>query len=342
MRRRDFLKVPALAMILPYYSGLKLSQAKPIGCGIGIGRGDCKHCYHWTAEGLSRAMDSGFMFPGFSGETCHKCKRTANTLAGEAGWFCCCGEYNCQDLHYHQKPHKHPDLGPTSREIEKGFSQVPRADSRATRTPIPNEAMAKRKQRRKTNPSDALDPARKKRTAPKDRDLIEGDHIDSLPPPNQMLPAGVSGRDLFPLMGLKVEHEEGSRSAHAFVHPRYGEYYWAYWDNTPPSWMDPMLLVDMARKDTKVQALLVKALKANKKKPYLKALDQELLRVFEEEYLPWVVEKFDLARGLVADWLVINAAEQQLRGKEQEEKAAQVDKRRRKKRSRQKKKPTVE
>ena len=147
---------------------------------------------------------------------------------------------------------------------------------------------------------------------------------------------------MFPLMGLKIEHAEDSRAAHAFVHPRYGDYYWGYWNNVPPSWMDPMLLADMARKDTKVLAILARALKANKKNPYLKPLSNEVQRVFEEEYLPWIIEKFELVQELIADWLIANAADRSLQEKELNREAAARDKRRRRKRTGQKAKSKVE
>jgi hypothetical protein len=201
--------------------------------------------------------------------------------------------------------------------------------------------MAKRK-RRSTKASDPLDPTRKKRAVPKERGLIEGDAVDGLAPPNHMLPAAVSGKDMFPLMGLKIEHNEDSRAEHAFVHPRYGDYYWGYWNNTPPSWMDPMLLADMARKDEAVKALLAKAVRANKKQPYLKQLSAELERVFEEVYLPWLIQKFGLTQDLVAEWLIANAADRKLQEKERAEEAKRIDKRRRRKRSSKRTKPEVE
>ena len=180
--------------------------------------------------------------------------------------------------------------------------------------------MAKKKRRRRRAPSDPLDPARKRRAAPRERELIEGDAIDTLSPPNQLVPTAESGRNMYPLMALKAEHTPDGRPSHAFVHPRYGEYYWFNWENLPPSWMDPMLLATMARRDEKVQALLAKAVKANKKKPYLKQLAVEVQRVFEEVYLPWIVLRFEKINPLVAEWLIINAAERKLRAAEREKK----------------------
>lgn len=199
----------------------------------------------------------------------------------------------------------------------------------------------KRKRRRATA-NDPLDLAQKKRAVSKDRGLLEGSIIDGLPPPNQLLPAGVHGRNMFPLMGLQIEHKESSRASHAFVHPRYGSYYSGYWNNTPPSWMDPMLLADMAKKDPTVRNLLQRAVKANKKLPYLRALSRELGKVFENEYLPWVIEKFAETQTLVAEWLIINAVDKKLRATEDSETAARIDNRRqRKKRARQKRSSEV-
>lgn len=172
-------------------------------------------------------------------------------------------------------------------------------------------ARVRRKRRRKTTPSNPFDPKPRQRAI--ERSLIEGDAIDGLKPPNQLIPMSVSGRNLYPLMGIQVLRDEEARANYAFIHPRYGNYYWGYWDNTPPSWMDPMLLADTAKKDPAIQALLKKALASNKKKTVLNQLTKELSRVFEDEYLVWIIEQFDLVKEIVAEWLIINAADAKLR-----------------------------
>jgi hypothetical protein len=197
--------------------------------------------------------------------------------------------------------------------------------------------MAKRRRR---TPKDPFAPPKKRAVA--DRKLLEGYAVDSLSPPNQLVPTGISGRDLYPLLGLQaVGDEAGDRAAHVFVHPRYGEYYWTYWNNCPPSWMDPMLLATMAKKDPKIRALLAACVKGNKKN--IRGVTKELRRVFEEEYLPWMIDRFEQVEDLVAEWLILNAADEHVQEEENAYQAAQVDNRRRKRRkTRQAETPAVE
>jgi hypothetical protein len=193
--------------------------------------------------------------------------------------------------------------------------------------------MAKRRRRRKSTAAKdpLLDGAPKPKTT-KTRGLIEGDCIDGMSAPNQAVSGAVTGRNMFPLLGLQLPNEGESRTSYAFVHPRYGSYYWAHWDNAPPSWMDPVLLSDMAKKDPEIRRLLGKALSTNKKQPTQKALAKELDRVFSDEYLPFVIEEFEKVADLTAEWMILNAAEGKLREAEAKEADAKYNKRRQKKR----------
>lgn len=69
-------------------------------------------------------MSTWTYYQGFSGESCGKCKATANVLAGGAGWFCPCGHYNFQLLFHHQPPHEMPTYGPSKHSIKEGHAMA--------------------------------------------------------------------------------------------------------------------------------------------------------------------------------------------------------------------------
>jgi len=75
--------------------------------------------FDFTKEQIAREMVERNNTLEYSGETCYKCKKTANIADKEHGWFCTCGSYN-QGSRHGQFPHEHPDLGPTSDVIKEG------------------------------------------------------------------------------------------------------------------------------------------------------------------------------------------------------------------------------
>ncbi len=88
-----------------------------------------------------------------------------------------------------------------------------------------------------------------------------------------------------------------------FVHERYGVNHYSEWADQPPTWMDPHLLVALAEKDPGFQAAVAKAFKQNDVKAY-KLVEAEVNRIFEEEYLPWLIEHFrEHALSLITQWV---------------------------------------
>lgn len=78
--------------------------------------------FMFTVRQITDAADTWANFNGFTGETCHGCKKTANVLAGGPGWICTCGEYNAQGLHDYRISHTSPDLGPDAETIQAGYA----------------------------------------------------------------------------------------------------------------------------------------------------------------------------------------------------------------------------
>ena len=67
--------------------------------------------FKWKADRIVEAILTWHNWPGFSGEYCYQCKKTANVL-GTHGWICVCGAFNAQCFHHNNMPHHYPQLGP--------------------------------------------------------------------------------------------------------------------------------------------------------------------------------------------------------------------------------------
>jgi hypothetical protein len=79
-----------------------------------------KESFDFTPEQIQNALNTWANYNGFEGDTCHKCKLTANVLGGP-GWICTCGHYILQNWHGgRMMPHDYPDLGPTKNIIHMG------------------------------------------------------------------------------------------------------------------------------------------------------------------------------------------------------------------------------
>lgn len=83
------------------------------------------------------------------------------------------------------------------------------------------------------------------------------------------------------------------------------------WD-VPPTWMDPEVFVRMC-KDTPGVMELAKKVASSKRPDNLKELTAAIVEVFEEQYLLFVVEEFEKAAPLVAEWLRAHAADRDKR-----------------------------
>ena len=75
----------------------------------------------YTAEEITEMADIWANDQSFTGETCGKCKKTANVFAGGAEWFCDCGHYNVQSFGSFNMPHNFPDMGTPSKVIKLGY-----------------------------------------------------------------------------------------------------------------------------------------------------------------------------------------------------------------------------
>jgi hypothetical protein len=108
-------------------------------------------------------------------------------------------------------------------------------------------------------------------------------------------------RNRWPLTSLLRRAE--NTIAGVFIHPRHGVTHWNEWAEQPPTWMDPHVLVDMAMEDDELKAALAKGFKQNDVKAY-QAVEACLRRVFEEQYLPWMINEFiSCASAPLAVWV---------------------------------------
>lgn len=82
--------------------------------------------FEWSQEKIIEAATTWANFNGFTADTCWKCKRTANVLAGGPGWFCVCGYYSTLPWSGHQIPHDNPDLGPKQEDITAAYKSIGR------------------------------------------------------------------------------------------------------------------------------------------------------------------------------------------------------------------------
>ncbi len=76
----------------------------------------------YSAEQIASMCSNGGMHSGFTAESCGHCKAKANVFAHNAGWFCACGDYNCQSWSGSCIPHEHPDHGPSLAVIRAGHA----------------------------------------------------------------------------------------------------------------------------------------------------------------------------------------------------------------------------
>jgi hypothetical protein len=79
--------------------------------------------FEYSREDIIIANQTWANYNGFSGETCGVCGATANVLAGGAGWFCVCGQYNAQSLSCFRLPHDSPTYGPDGETIANAHTE---------------------------------------------------------------------------------------------------------------------------------------------------------------------------------------------------------------------------
>lgn len=150
-----------------------------------------------------------------------------------------------------------------------------------------------------------------KKHKPKPKMLYEGECVDPMERPNTLVPLedcedqdelGLYLR--WPLVML-MQDRDRDKPAAVFVDTERHRTPYAYqWVEHPPTWMDPHLFAEMCRQDAAVQRICEEAYKRNN--PGLwKQLLPELSRVFDEQYLPYVLERFEnIAAPFLAKWLI--------------------------------------
>jgi hypothetical protein len=119
-----------------------------------------------------------------------------------------------------------------------------------------------------------------------------------------------SFEDLFPVLELKVPAGKGAGSSEGY----------AFFDYThdageitgkcePPTWMDPVLFIELADKREEIRQLAAKCIKKNTvSRADQSKMEGILQELFEQEYLVYAFEKFAKCRGLIAEWLFAHYA----------------------------------
>lgn len=148
--------------------------------------------------------------------------------------------------------------------------------------------------------------AKKKEPKP----LYAGDAVDGMDPPNHMVPLlhEPDNREYrWPLLRLRYVDAESGDHCGLFFDAYHGDGHWE-WSDRAPTWMDPELFLRMCKKDPRVGRILAEAFKQNQTGPATRKLPEILDELFDEVYLPYVIEHFEEARDCLIQWMVRNYA----------------------------------
>ena len=110
----------------------------------------------------------------------------------------------------------------------------------------------------------------------------------------------------FPLLHLvRAEVGCGEPLGPIFVDDIYGLVRWVDRDaESPPTWMDPELFVRAILDDETVASLMTRG----NTKETRRAMRKRLLELFDTLYIPYVVEQFQEASGMLSRWMLAHAA----------------------------------
>jgi hypothetical protein len=141
--------------------------------------------------------------------------------------------------------------------------------------------------------------------------LYEGEFVAPLEPPNHLVPKAETRRRKpasaylqWPLVLLHQLDEESDSKLPVFIDQRHNPDGSYQWQDHPPTWMDPHLFLSIAWKDKEVRDLCHRAFTQNDRRQW-RALAKVLQRVFDEKYLPELLDRFDQqAAPLLAQWLI--------------------------------------
>jgi len=172
--------------------------------------------------------------------------------------------------------------------------------------------MAKRRRRKSAKASPPLDSTSSKPREPRK-------HLDSTECPNHngdfylREPPGVPFNKgdilIYPLMRLMMSEDGGGASTGlAFVDDVYGCTSWLDRDtHAPPTWMDPEVFIRMVVADSEVEKICRGYLK-KRDDGTRAALRRRIGEIYEEQYLVYMIEKFDTVEDLLAQWTVAHFA----------------------------------
>lgn len=137
--------------------------------------------------------------------------------------------------------------------------------------------------------------------------------IDGMPAPNHNIPldwaledASNPMEEMYPILRLKVPESKGCATAagYAFFDSSY-ELSEIEGREEPPTWMDPVLFVELADKSDEVRALARKCVKKNAATDTdIRKMGGILQEIFEEKYLVLMFDKFEACRQLLVEWLL--------------------------------------
>ena len=139
--------------------------------------------------------------------------------------------------------------------------------------------------------------------------LVEGKSPAAMPPPNHLAQlADCEDMDhlglymRWPLAMLMADGEDDLVGVFVdterhLTNARYE------WKDHPPTWMDPHVFADMVMKDERVQKILRVAMKKNDPGAWERIL-RLIDGIFDEQYLPYVLEKFEVAAPILAQWIL--------------------------------------
>lgn len=151
-------------------------------------------------------------------------------------------------------------------------------------------------------------------------DVFVRDSTACLSPPNHLVPAAQTGRNPYPVLDLRREYPEyNSATMPVFRDPRYGEPFMDYVEpqNTPPTWMDPVVLLSLARQDPAIQKLLDECITSRNKTKALAKLPALLLDVLTSQYIDYLVTQFEQAAPVLSEWMILNHAARHLEAEQQ-------------------------
>ncbi len=149
----------------------------------------------------------------------------------------------------------------------------------------------------------------------------EREHLDGLDPPNHLVALepgdhAVENGSRWPMVRLLQEFD--GKKAGAFIDARWEADHWYLWSEHPPTWFDPEVFADMAMQDPEIKKILQASWDKQTRK-FEGLLPKHLQRVFEEQYLPYMLKQFEPAKKLIAHYLVGRWASMEIQAEVDEE-----------------------